>query len=178
VWYASSRTKGYLWHVPAAVVGRLVGLRRANVAEGAGPDAHAYLSELLDLQQSLDWEAAGPCLARRVSGEEGEAPRAFIHCEKRLVGGRIGLREGLGDLAYPYAAGVTATSPPPDSGSGAPGVSSPHSRRFCHCASLVTFNPFEGDTVWCPIETAAYDSKWPVGDLATQLYGSDGMSNG
>jgi len=129
VWYASARTKGYLWHLPTAVVGRLVGLRLANVAELAGPDAHAYLSELLDLHQSLDWEAAGPYLARRVSAEEGEAPRAFVHCDKRLVGGRKDLREGLGDLAYPYAAGVTATSPPPESDWGAPVVSSPHQRK-------------------------------------------------
>ena len=42
----------------------------------------------------------------------------------------------------------------------------------------MTFKRFEGDTVWCPIETAAYDLEWPVGDLATQLFGSDGMSNG
>jgi len=53
-----------------------------------------------------------------------------------------------------------------------------HRRRFCHRASLVTFKRFEGDTVWCPIETAAYDLEWPVGDLATHLFGSDGMSNG
>jgi len=53
-----------------------------------------------------------------------------------------------------------------------------HRRRFCHRASLVTFRQFGGDTVWCPIETAAYDLEWPVGDLATQLFGSDGMSNG
>ena len=79
VWYASARTEGYLWHLPAAVVGRLVGLRLANVAEGAGPDAHACLSELLDLHQPLDWEAAGPLLARRVGREEGEAPWAFVH---------------------------------------------------------------------------------------------------
>jgi len=90
---------GYLWFLPAAVVGRLVGLRLADVAEGAGPDAHAYLSELLDLHQSLEWEAAGPYLASRVGWEEGEVPRAFVHCDKRLVAGRIGLREGLGDLA-------------------------------------------------------------------------------
>ena len=51
-------------------------------------------------------------------------------------------------------------------------------RRFCHRASLGTFKQFEGDTVWCPIETAAYDLEWPNGDLATQLYGSDGMFNG
>jgi len=63
VWYASALTEGYLWHLPAAVVGRLVGLRLADVAEGAGPDAHAHLSELLDHHQSLDWEAAGPFLA-------------------------------------------------------------------------------------------------------------------
>jgi len=44
VWFAPARTQGYLWHLPAAVVGRLVGLCLANVAEGAGPDAHAYLS--------------------------------------------------------------------------------------------------------------------------------------
>jgi len=129
VWYASARTKGYLWYLPAAVVGRLVGLRLAHVAEGAGPDAHTYLREFLDLPQSLDWEAAGPYLARRVGGEEAEAPRAFIHCDKRLVGGRIGPREGLGDLAYPYAAGVTATSPPPESGWGVPGGSAPHQRK-------------------------------------------------
>ena len=51
-------------------------------------------------------------------------------------------------------------------------------RLFCHRASLVAFRRFEGDTVWCPIETAAYDLKWPVGDLATQLLGSNGMSSG
>jgi len=51
-------------------------------------------------------------------------------------------------------------------------------RRFCHRASLDTFKRFAGDTVWCPIETAAYDLEWPVVDLATQLFGSDGMSNG
>jgi len=28
VWYASARTNGYLWHLPAEVMGRLVGLRR------------------------------------------------------------------------------------------------------------------------------------------------------
>jgi len=126
VWYASVRTKGHLWHLPAAMVGRLVGLRLEDVAEGAGLDAHAHLSELLDLHRSLDWEAAGPYLARRVGGEEGEAPRAFFHCDKRQVAGRIGLREGLGDPAYFYAAMVSATSPPPEWGWGAPGVSSFH----------------------------------------------------
>jgi len=29
--------------------------------------------------------------------------------------------------------------------------------------------------VWCPIETAAYDLEWPVGDPATQFLGLDGM---
>jgi len=129
VWYASARTEGYLWHLPAATVGRLVGLRLAKVAKGAGPHAHAYLSELLDLHQSLDWEAAGPYLARRVGGKEGEAPRAFVHCDKRLVAGRKGLREGLGNLAYSYLAGVTATSPPPNSGWDAPGASVPQQRK-------------------------------------------------
>ena len=100
VWYASARTKGYLWHLPASLVDSLVGLRLENVAKGAGPDANAYLSELLDLHQSLDWGASEPYLARRVGGEEGEAPRAFVHCDKLLVGGRIGLHEGLGDPAY------------------------------------------------------------------------------
>ena len=74
VWYASACTEGYLWHLPAAVVGRLVGLHLANVVKRAGPDAHAYPSELLDLHQSLDREAAGPYLARRAGGKEGEAP--------------------------------------------------------------------------------------------------------
>jgi len=129
VWYDSARTKGYLWHLPAAVVGRLVRLRLANVAVGAGLDALAYLSELLDLHQSLDWDAAGPYLARRVGAEEGETPRAFVHCDKRLVPGRLSLREGLGDLAYPYYVGVTTTSPLPDSGWGAPGASAPQQRR-------------------------------------------------
>jgi len=53
-----------------------------------------------------------------------------------------------------------------------------HRRRFCHRASLDTFRRFGGDTVWCPIETSAYDLEWQVGDLATKLFGSDGMSNG
>ena len=102
--YVPVSTEEYLWHLPAAVVGRLVGLRLSNVAEGAGPDAHAYLSELLDPHQSLDWVAAGFYLARRVGGKEGEAPRALVHCEERVIGGRKGPREGLRDLAYPYAA--------------------------------------------------------------------------
>jgi len=105
VLYASARTTGYLWHLLAAVVGRLMDIRLANVAEGAGPEAHAYLSELLDLHQSLDSEVTGPYVARRVVGKEGEAPLVFVYSDKRLVGGRIGLREGLGDLAFPYAAG-------------------------------------------------------------------------
>jgi len=45
------------------------------------------------------------------------------------VAGRIGLRAGLGDLAYPYSAGVTATMSPPDSGWGAPGASAPQQRK-------------------------------------------------
>jgi len=146
VWYASARTKGYLWHLPAAIVGRLVGFRLANVSEGAGPDAHAYLSELLDLPQSLDWEAAGPYLARRVAGEENEAPKAFVHCDKRLVGGRIGLCEGLGDLAYPYSAGVTATSAPPDSSWGALGASVPQQRK--RTRGTAERPPARGGAVW------------------------------
>jgi len=42
-------------------------------------------------------------------------------------------------------------------------------RRFCHRASLVAFRRFAGDTVWCPIETAAYDLEWPGRDLASQV---------
>ena len=76
VWYASARTKRYLWHLPASLVDRLVGLHLANVAEGADPEAHAYLRELLELHQSLDWAAAGPYLSRRVGGEDGGAARA------------------------------------------------------------------------------------------------------
>ena len=129
VCYASARTKGYLWHLPASLVDRLVDLRLANVAEWAGPDAHAYLSKLLDPHQSLDWEAAGPELARRVGGEDDEAARAFVHYDKCLMGGCTALREGLGDTTYPYAAGVTATSPPPESGWGASGACSPHQRK-------------------------------------------------
>jgi len=129
VWYASDRTKGYLWHVPAGLVDRLVGLHLANVAEGADPEAHVYLSELLDLHQSSDWVAAGPYLARRVGGEDDGAARAFVHCDKRLVAGRIGLQEGLGDTSYLDAAGVTATSASPESGWGAPGAVSPHQRK-------------------------------------------------
>jgi len=129
VWYSSARAKGYLWHLPAGLVGRLVGLRLANLAEGADPEAHAYLSELIDLHQSLDWAAAGPYLARRVCGEDEEAARALVHCDKRLVDGLIGLQEGLGDTLYPYAAGVTATSAPPESGWGAAGEVYPHQRK-------------------------------------------------
>ena len=98
---------------------RPLGLRLVNLAEGADPEAHAYLSELLDLHQSFDWAAAGPYLARRVGGEDEEAARAFVHCDKRLVDGHIGLQESLGDTSNPYAAGVTATPAPPESGWGA-----------------------------------------------------------
>jgi len=129
VWYASARTKEYLWHLPAGLVDRLVELYLANLAEGVDPEAQAYLSEVLDLHQSLDWAAAGPYLACRVRGEDDGAARAFVHCDKHLVEGRIGLHEGLGDPSYPYAAGVTVTSAPPESGSGAPGAVSPHQRR-------------------------------------------------
>ena len=49
-----------------------------------------------------------------------------MHCDKCLVDGRIGLCEGLGETFYPYAAGVTSTSAPPESGWGATGAVSPH----------------------------------------------------
>ena len=106
-----------------------MGLHLSNVAEGAEPEAHAYLRDLLDLHQSLDWAAAGPYLARRVGGEDNGAAREFVHCDKRLVAGRIGLHEGMRDMSYPYAAGGTATSAPPESGWGAPGAVSPHQRK-------------------------------------------------
>jgi len=129
VWYASARTKGYLWHLPAGLVDRLVELHPAKLAEGADPEAQAYLSELLDLHQSLDWAAAGPYLVRLVGGEDDGAAQAFVHCVKLLVESRIGLPEGLGDPSYAYAAGVTATSAPPESGWGAPRAVSPHQPR-------------------------------------------------
>jgi len=129
VCHASARTKGFLWHLPTGVVDSLVELHLANLAEGADPEAQAYLSVLLDLHQSLDWAAAGPYLARRVGGEDDGTARAFVHCDKRLVEGRIGLHEGLGDPSYPYAAGVTATSAPPESGWGALGAVSPYQRK-------------------------------------------------
>jgi len=122
VWYASARTKGYLWHLPTGVVESLVELHLANLAEGADPEAQAYLSELLDHHQSLDWAAAGPYLARRVGREDDGAARALVHCDKCRVEGRIGLHEGLFDPSYPYAAGVTATWAPPESGWGAAGA--------------------------------------------------------
>jgi len=59
-----------------------------------------------------------------------------------------------------------------------PHRSSPDCRRFRHRACLVTFRRCGGDTMWCPIETAAYDLEWKVGDLATTFFGSDGMSYG
>jgi len=83
--YASARTKGYLWHLPAGLMDRLVELHLANLAEGADPEAQAYLRELLDLHQSLDWAAAGPYLARRVGGE-GDGAASLHH------GGRRGRR--------------------------------------------------------------------------------------
>jgi len=129
VWYASARTKGYLSHLPTGAVDSLVELHLANLAEGADVEAQAYHSELLDLHQSLDWAAAGPYLARRVGGDDDGAAPAFVHCGTRLMEGRIGLHEGLGNPSYPYAAGVTATSAPPESGWGAPGAVSPHQRK-------------------------------------------------
>ena len=83
--YASARTKGYLWHLPAGLMDRLVELHLENLAEGADPEAQACLRELLDLHQSLDWAAADPYLARRVGGEDDGA--ASLH-----HGGRRGRR--------------------------------------------------------------------------------------
>jgi len=45
------------------------------------------------------------------------------------VARRTGLHEGLVDTSYPYAAGSTATSAPPESGRGAPWAVSPHQRK-------------------------------------------------
>ena len=59
-----------------------------------------------------------------------------------------------------------------------PSWSSPDRRRFRHRASSVTFRRCGADTVWCPIETAAYGLEWPAGDLATTFFCSDGMSCG
>jgi len=40
----------------------------ASLAEGAGQETLANLSNLVDIHQSLVWAAAGPFLARRVGG--------------------------------------------------------------------------------------------------------------
>jgi len=75
VWYASARTKGYLWHLPAGVVDRRVQLHLANMAAGADPEAQAYLSKLLDLHHRWTgrplvrtWPAG---LAGRTTGRPG-----------------------------------------------------------------------------------------------------------
>jgi len=41
VWYASARTKEYLWHLPTGVVGSLVELHLTKLAEGADPEGQA-----------------------------------------------------------------------------------------------------------------------------------------
>jgi len=74
-------------------------------------------------------------MARRAGGEDDGTPRAFFHCDKRLVEGRIGLHEGLGDPSYPYAAGVTATTAPPESGWRALGAVSPYQRKRTRAAA-------------------------------------------
>ena len=98
-------------------------------------EAHAYLSELVDLHQSLSCAAAGPYLARRVGGGDGEAEQAFVLCDKGLVEGRIGLHEGLSDTSHHYAAGVTVKAAPPESGWGAAGAVSRHQLKRTHCAT-------------------------------------------
>ena len=62
------------------------------------------------------------------------------------MAGRIGLREGLGDPAYPYAAVVSATSPPPEPGCGASDVSSRFKRQ--HTWSTAERPPDRGGAVW------------------------------
>jgi len=82
-----------------------------------------------DLHQSLDWAAAGTYLALQAGGEVVGAARTFVHCDERLENGRIGLHEGLVDTSYPYAAGVTAKSAPPETGWDVPRAVSPHQRK-------------------------------------------------
>ena len=128
VWYASVRTKGYLWHLSPRLVGHLVRLR--GLAEGPGPEAGSYYDALVALHESLDWEAVTPYVARQVVEDEEEGvPRAFVHGTKRLVGGRLALCEGLGDASYPYAPGVTPSTPPPPCGWGSTGAATPPLRK-------------------------------------------------
>jgi len=100
----------------------------------------------------------GSCRIQLNSGEEGEAPRAFVHCDKRLVAGRIGLREGLGDLAYPHSVGVTATSAQPDSGWGAPGASAPQQRK--HTRGTAERPPTRGGAVRRTTRAGACPVGW------------------
>jgi len=142
----------------------------ANSAEGADPEAQAYLSELLDLHMSLDWAAAGPYGARRVDGEDDGAARAFFHCDKRLVEGRIGLHDGLGDPSYPYTAGVTATSAPPESGRGAPGAVSPHQRK--RTQGVAERPPARGG----PVRRISRAGPSPVGPATSPTLAPPGVS--
>jgi len=151
------------------VGGTLVELHLANLAEGADSEAQAYLSELLDLHQALDWAAAGPYLARLVGWEDDGAARAFVHCEKRLVEGSIGVHEGLGDPSYPYAVGVTATSAPPESGWGAPGAVSLHEHKRNRGAAERP-RAREG-TVWRTARAGPY----PVGPVTRPTFAPPGV---
>ena len=99
---------------------------------------------------------------------------------RAAVGGRApdGGRTGGGGQPAGGERRIVGSQEPTSRGRFSPCPAVRPSSRFCRRASLVTFKRFEGDTVWCPIETAAYDLEWQVGDLATQIYRLDGMSNG
>jgi len=150
-------------------VDRLVGLHLANLAEGADQEAQAHLRELVHLHQSLEWAAAGPYLARRVGGEDDEAARGFVNCDKLLFEGRTGFRAGLGDTSYPYAAGVPSTSAPPESGWGAAGAVSPHQRKRT-CGAAERF-PARGGSV----RRTTRSGPSPVGLAARQTFDPPGV---
>jgi len=76
-------------------------------------EAHAYLSEVMKLHQSLDWSAACPYLARRVGGEDDGAARAFVHCENTSWRGALACMRALATRPTPTLRGRRRRRPRP-----------------------------------------------------------------
>ena len=131
-WYSDVVHRGYLWHLPPALVEGMETLGFHWLALGAGDLAPFLLKGMVTLHNRLDWAQLDPFLRRNKRPEPGlesEPPREFVHVTHTLVQGQLLLREGLGDSSLPYAEGVTPSTSPPGSGWA---TSSATTRRGAH----------------------------------------------
>lgn len=112
-WYPDIVHRGYLLHLPPELE---KGVHVVTPACLGAQDAFAVgmLRAILELHGLLKWDDLGPSLDRaKIDGSapSTETRREFVHYTRELVGGKLSLMEGMGEMTCGTRKSITRPRP-------------------------------------------------------------------